>query len=359
MRRNIPALTSLRFLAALWVFIFHLRIWHGPIAFGPLDKLIHAGPVGMAFFFVLSGFILALASEGTNPLADFRGYAVRRFARIYPIYLFILVSGWVLNGFAADLGEKPLRSAAAHGIGDLTLTNAWFPQMFIGGHGRDGTWSLSAEVFFYALFPLILYHARGLSDRALTAGIRWALGLMFFFSMLGKYIQPDPTGAQFVIFYSIPIFRLPEFVAGVFAGVLAMRSTIIPPTGRQLGWWFFAIVAYFAVFAKSLPFVAHGLFAIPFLLGVFTYFARTSEGPAVRIFSHPILVFLGEASFALYLVQLVTIPWFKANAMGLGQRPAMTLCVVVTLVVACLVHLLVERPMRPLVARWLTAKSAP
>mgnify|MGYP007042150948 CR=1 FL=1 len=180
--------------------------------------------------------------------------------------------------------------------------------------------------------------------------------MMFFFSMPGKYIQPDPTGAQFVIFYSIPIFRLPEFVAGVFAGVLAMRSTIIPPTGRQLGWWFFAIVAYFAVFAKSLPFVAHGLFAIPFLLGVFTYFARTSEGPAVRIFSHPILVFLGEASFALYLVQLVTIPWFKANAMGLGQRPAMALCVVVTLVVACLVHLLVERPMRPLVARWLSAK---
>lgn len=359
MRKQVPALTSLRFLAALWVFIFHLRIWHGPIAFGPLDKLIHSGPVGMAFFFVLSGFILALASEGTNPLADFRGYAVRRFSRIYPIYLFAIISSWLLNGFAGDLGERPLRSAAAHGIADVTLTNAWFPQMFIGGHGRDGTWSLSVEVFFYALFPLILYHARGLSDRALTIGIRWALGLMFFFAMLGKYIQPDPTGAQFVIFYSIPIFRLPEFAAGVFAGVLAMRETTVAPTGRQLGWWSVAIVAYFAIFAKSLPFVAHGLFAIPYLLGVFTYFARTSEGPAVRIFSHPAFVFLGEASFALYLVQTITLPWFKANAMGMGLRPAMALCFVVTLVLACLVHLLVERPMRPLVARWLTAKSAP
>ena len=102
MRKHIPALTSLRFLAALWVFVFHLRIWHGPIAFGPLDKLIHAGPVGMAFFFVLSGFILALASEGKNPLADFRGYAVRRFARIYPIYLFIIVSCWVLKSLCAQ-----------------------------------------------------------------------------------------------------------------------------------------------------------------------------------------------------------------------------------------------------------------
>ena len=357
MRKHVPALTSLRFLAALWVFIFHLRIWHGPIAFGPLDKLIHAGPVGMAFFFVLSGFILALASEGTNPLADFRSYAVRRFSRIYPVYVFVMAACWLLNGFAGDLGEKPLRSAAAHGIADLTLTNAWFPQMFIGGHGRDGTWSLSVEVFFYALFPLILYHARGLSDRALTLGVRWALGLMFFISMLGKYIQPDPTGAQFVIFYSIPIFRLPEFVVGVFAGVLATRATTVTPTGRQLGWWFLAVVAYFAIFAKSLPYVAHGLFAIPFLLGAFTYFARASEGVAVRIFGHPALVFLGEASFALYLVQAITLPWFKANAMGLGLRPALAACFIVTLVLACLVHVLVERPMRPLVMRWLSPKN--
>ncbi len=358
MRKQVPALTSLRFLAALWVFIFHLRIWHGPIAFGPLDKIIHAGPVGMAFFFVLSGFILALAAEGTDPLADFRGYAVRRFARIYPVYLFIIVAGWLLNGFAGDLGEKPLRSAAAHAVADVTLTNAWFPQLFSGGHGRDGTWSLSAEVFFYALFPLILHHARGLSERALTLGIRWALGLLFFFSILGKYIQPDSV-AGFIVFYSIPIFRLPEFVAGVFAGVLAMRAATTPPSSRQLGWGFLAIVAYFAIFAKSLPFVAHGLFAIPFLLLAFTYFARTSEGPVVRAFAHPALVFLGEASFALYLVQLVTIPWFKEHAagLGLGMCPALAVCFAVTLVIACLVHLLVERPMRPIVTRWLSPKS--
>ena len=90
MRKHIPALTSLRFLAALWVFVFHLQLWHGDFGISPIDKFIHAGPVGMAFFFVLSGFILAQAAAGTDPLTDFRGYAVRRFARIYPIYLFIL-----------------------------------------------------------------------------------------------------------------------------------------------------------------------------------------------------------------------------------------------------------------------------
>jgi peptidoglycan/LPS O-acetylase OafA/YrhL len=117
------------------------------------------------------------------------------------------------------------------------------------------------------------------------------------------------------------------------------------------------MVLFMAVFAKAFPWVALGLFAIPFLLRIFTYFTRTTEGPAVRIFGHPAFVFLGEASFALYLVQLVTIPWFKANAMGLGLRPAIVLCFVVTLVLACLVHLLIERPMRPLVTRWLAPKT--
>ena len=358
MRRNIPALTSLRFLAALWVFVFHLHLWHGDFGISPIDKFIHAGPVGMAFFFVLSGFILAQAAVGTDPLTDYRGYAVRRFARIYPIYLFILVTSWALNGFAGPLGDKPLRSAAAHGLADLTLTNAWFPQMFMGGHARDGTWSLSVEVFFYALFPLILFHANRFTDRALTLGIRWAIGLLFFFSVMGKYIQPMDHFTQTVIFYSMPIFRLPEFVAGVFAGVLASRVTTVAPTGGRLAWYFIGLVFFMAIFAKTFPWVALGMFAIPFLLGIFTYFTRATEGPAVRFFGHPVFVFLGEASFALYLVQLVTIPWFKANAMGLGLRPAVALCFVVTLVLACLVHLLIERPLRPVVARWLAPKSA-
>jgi peptidoglycan/LPS O-acetylase OafA/YrhL len=358
MRRHIPALTSLRFLAALWVFCFHLSLWHGDIGFSPIDKFLHSGAVGMAFFFLLSGFILAHAAAGADPLTDYRGYAVRRFARIYPIYLFILVTSWLLNGFAGPLGDKPLRSGLFHGLADLTLTNAWFPQMFMGGHARDGTWSLSVEVFFYALFPLILFHANRLTDRALTLGIRWAIGLLFFFSVMGKYVQPMDHFTQTVIFYSMPIFRLPEFIAGVFAGVLALRETTVAPSGRKVAWAVFGLVIFLAIFAKTFPWVAQGLFALPCLILVFTYFTKVSDGVAVRFFSNRAFVFLGEASFALYLVQLVTIPWFKANAMGLGLRPAIAVCFVVTLLLACLVHLLVERPMRPLVTRWLSPKSA-
>lgn len=356
MRKHIPALTSLRFLAALWVFCFHLHMWHGDIGVSPIDKFLLSGAVGMAFFFVLSGFILAHAAVGTDPLTDYRGYAVRRFARIYPIYLFILVTSWFLNGFAGPLGDKPARSAAAHGLADLSLTNAWFPQMFMGGHGRDGTWSLSVEVFFYALFPLILFHANRLTDDGLRKGVRWAIVCTVFFSLMGKYIQPMDRMTQFVVSYSIPIYRLPEFVAGVFAGVLVLRGNSTPPSGRTVAWATIGMLLFFATFAKTFPWVAMGVVAIPCLLLVFNYFCHATDGWAVRFLSLRSMVFLGEASFALYLVQVMTIPWFKANAMGLGLRPAIALCFVVTLVLACLFHLLIERPMRPLVTRWLSPR---
>ena len=357
MRRNIPPLTSLRFLAALWVFGFHLYRWHGAEAPAFFDRLLNAGTVGMAFFFVLSGFILARASEGADPLGGYRAYAARRVARIYPLYLTVMVLSWLLLGFAGDLGESPVRSAAMHGAADLTLTNAWFPQMFLNWHFRGGTWSLSVEAFFYALFPLIFFHARGMSDRALVQGVRWAVGLLVFFSVVGKYAQPVDQAMQFATFYAMPIFRLPEFVAGVFAGVLAGRESYQVPSGRKAALAAFGGIAFLLLFAKAVPKVALGLAAVPCLIIVFSYFARSEEGPVVRFFSHPVFVFLGEASFALYLVQLITVPLLTEHAAQMDRNVAVALCVVVTVVAACLLHVLVERPVRPLVSRWLSPKS--
>lgn len=358
MRRNIQPLTSLRFLAAVWVFGFHLYRWKGEEAPAFLDRLLNAGSVGMAFFFTLSGFILARAYAEADPLGDFRAYAVRRLARVYPLYLFVMLVSWCTVGFAGDLGQAPLRSGIMHASADLTLTNAWFPQMFMGWHLRGGTWSLSVEAFFYALFPLIFFHARGMSDQALAHGIRWAVGLLVFFSVVGKYAQPIDQTIGFATFYAMPIFRLPEFVAGVFAGVLVGRDSFVAPSGRKAALAALVGFALVLLLAKAVPKVALGLVFVPCLLVVFAYFARREEGPAVRFFSHPVCVFLGEASYALYLVQLVTIPLFAEHAAQMDRGAAVAWCVAVTLAAACLLHLLVERPMRPLVTRWLTPKTA-
>lgn len=350
---HVAPLTSLRFFAALWVLLFHLRIHLGTPQPLVLERLLQAGPLAMTFFFVLSGFILVVASQGKEPWVDLSGYARRRFARIYPIYLAYLMLFWAIIGFAGDLGGKPVRAAAFLGLTDLTLTNAWFPQLFLGGFGRDGSWSLSAEVFFYALFPLILLHARQLSDRSLTSALRWSVIFSALGPILGKYLPPQGAIPE-TVYYSLPIFRLPEFMAGVFYAVWVLRDSTRLPSGRKVAIWIVGLVAFLCVAARFLPYAGNDIILMPALLVTFAYFLRQEKGWAARLLSLRPMVFLGEISFGIYLMQILTINIYRQPGRGAGWMGGAVGCLLLTIILAAVVHLLVEKPVR----RWLIAKTA-
>lgn len=348
----VAPLTSLRFFAALWVLLFHLRLHLGSPQPLVWERILLAGPLAMTFFFVLSGFILVVASQGKEPWADLSGYAWRRFARIYPIYLAYLILFWVVIGFAGDLGSKPVRAGALLGLTDLTLTNAWFPQAFLGGFGRDGSWSLSAEAFFYALFPLILLPARQMSDRGLTVALRWSVALAALGPLLGKYLPPQGAIPE-TVYYSLPIFRLPEFAAGVFYAVSVLRDPARLPSGRKALLWALGLLAYVCLIAQSLPYAGNDFVLVPALLVTFAYFLRPESGLAGRLLSARPMVFLGEISFGIYLMQVFTISLYKLPGHGAGWMGGMYGCLVMTIVLAAAAHLLVEKPAR----RWILAKQ--
>jgi peptidoglycan/LPS O-acetylase OafA/YrhL len=349
---QIAPLTSLRFFAALWVLLFHLRIHLGSPQPFVLERLLLAGPLAMTFFFALSGFILVVASQGKEPWLDFPGYAWRRFARIYPIYIAYLLLFWSTIGFAGDLGGSPLRGAVLLGLSDFTLTSAWFPQAFLGGFGRDGSWSLSAEVFFYGLFPLILLHARQLCDRKLMISLYWSVSLAALGPILGRYLPPQGAVPS-TVYYSLPIFRLPEFTAGVFYAIWVLRDPARLPSGRKVALWLIGLAAFLCVAARALPYAGNDIILLPALLLLFSYFLREQKGWAAQLLSTRLMVFLGEISFSLYLMQIVTISLYRKPGHGDGYLGGALGCFVLTILLAILVHLLVEKPMRI----WLLSKK--
>src|SRR5579864_3360156 len=93
-RPEIRALTSVRWLAALLVFVYH----HDGLAYGtraanPFVSFIQEGHIGVTIFFVLSGFLIT-----TRYMENFRArtqsiytYVTNRIARIYPLYYFLLI----------------------------------------------------------------------------------------------------------------------------------------------------------------------------------------------------------------------------------------------------------------------------
>ncbi len=108
-------------------------------------------------FFVLSGFAIRLSLRRGLPTdgQSARHYAARRAYRILPLYWFALLwtalIGWLTFGLA-DQSFSP--QALAGNLAFLqTSTHAaggWFPP-----YGLNGPlWSLSYEVFYYAILPL-------------------------------------------------------------------------------------------------------------------------------------------------------------------------------------------------------------
>jgi peptidoglycan/LPS O-acetylase OafA/YrhL len=350
--RNVAPLTSLRFFAALWVLLFHLRIHLGSPQPFVLERLLLAGPLAMTFFFVLSGFILVVASQDKEPWADLAGYAWRRFARIYPIYLTYLLLFWAVIGFSGNLGDRPLIATVALGFTDLTLTNAWFPQGFLGGFGRDGSWSLSVEVFFYALFPVLLLHARQLSDRGIMIALRWSVGFAALAPVLGRYLPTRGTVPE-AVYYSLPIFRLPEFAAGVFYAVWILRDPARLPSGKKVLCYLVGCAGFVCMVPRGLPYAGYDILLIPALLVLMAYFLRSENGWAARLLSTRPLVFFGEISFGLYLMQILTISLYKMPGHGDGWMGGLVGCLAMTLALAAAAHLLVEKPMRI----WLLSKK--
>src|SRR5258708_4971841 len=106
MHGELRPLTSLRFIAAFYVFLFHVDTHFGGLPVGWVGKaIIRHGAVGMALFFVLSGFVLAYTY--TSRPERLGTYTRRRMARIVPIYVLAALATlpWFYRFVPANAGR--------------------------------------------------------------------------------------------------------------------------------------------------------------------------------------------------------------------------------------------------------------
>ena len=167
--------------------------------------------LGVSFFFVLSGFVLAYSAPSRDSAGNFW---LRRIARIYPMHLATALAAIAL----APLWPVP--AAPAGGAG--TAANL----LLISSCGRTRTqilnpvsWSLTCEAFFYACFPLMLravQHVRSASWLYALLGAVIGATIVQPALATGWHVQRD------LRFY--PPARLSEFVAGLMLAVLVRRG---------------------------------------------------------------------------------------------------------------------------------------
>ena len=336
--QRLDSLTGLRFLAAFVVFGIHATEYvpAGNVR-GALDLVFSQGTAGVTFFFLLSGFVLAWSHRaGDTPRAFYR----RRFARIAPAYWVTFLAGVALLIPIRD--TTPL-ATVADSLPSAVGLQAWFPSpaVYYGGNGVG--WSLSVEMFFYLLFPLLIL---GLQRRRILI----ALVAVSVVAMLAVPLILQPSDINSVEYWAIKIFplqRLAEFVLGCALAVAMRRGWRFPvglPAATAL-----ALVAYLA--AAHVPGWAQLVLlpALPFLILIGAAAqADLADTPSI-VRSRPFVV-LGEWSYCFYLVHQMVIVVFITVAKTFDLETIGTIAVLlaalaVALVAAWALYVVVERPL--------------
>lgn len=346
---RLPSLTGMRFVAAAMVFFFHATFEHfasGGAQSVAEKSFIQGGWTGVGFFFILSGFILTWSTRTRDTTSAFYR---RRFFKVYPLHLLTMVAAAVLAVWVAGMPVDGWQ-AVVH----LFLLQSWSPDIMVRSGFNGVAWSLSCEVLFYALFPVLIRIVNRIRPERLwlAAGVVVALVLAVpFASALMPDQTPVPmvgfTSSDFWLVYMFPGTRLLDFVFGIILAKVVM-------TGRKLPLGFggslvLVAAAYVAAPYAPAPFNLTAVMLVPLGLLVASGAAHDSAGRGSWFASRP-MVWLGEISFAFYMLHQL-VQSYGHRVLGAGRSwdtvPAIGvvgLLMGVTVVLAWLVYALVERP---------------
>lgn len=268
----------------------------------------------MTLFFVLSGFILTYNYAGLTTRSEVLKFYASRFARIYPVMVLALTLGAFGVAYALmNRGSGALRDWYAledsnalnlwgSFVAQLTVFTGWLPVAGLNQPWNSPAWSISCEVFFYLLFPLLIVQMRKLKR------IRMVVLLLASFAAQCLVIfvaaKFAPSGERGYLVYQFPVTHLFEFMAGIVAGLFFLRGgNEWIRQGRRRGALLGAALMALAVLAFFRPVNPAFLLMSP-LFAVLILALAARPRRRVSFLAWGPLILLGEASFSLYMIHV-------------------------------------------------------
>lgn len=299
----IHSLTSLRFLAAAWVVFFHFKEYFPNTALQQ-SNLTGYGFLGVDFFFVLSGFVLAhvYLPKVRAQRFDYWNFLVRRIGRIYPLHvvtLFFTIGvslagialGWNYTLWNLGAWTELENGAIIRALfANLTLIHAWgaTPDLLF----NLPSWSISAEWFAYLLFPVFILLFAPLLNRPI---LLTALSVIALIALEAANIMA--TGKPLLqATWNLGVLRIvPTFALGI--ALYRLGET------HSAG----ARGALLALAGTLLALIAATLLAAPYvvivlcLAGIVFLAADVERHGGLAPLCRPFPVLLGEISYSVYL----------------------------------------------------------
>lgn len=312
----------LRGLAAMMVVIFHLK--------SQLERMSYSGwwPGGLSsgvdIFFVISGLIMVVTTTG-QPITP-TAFWWRRIVRIVPLY-------WLVTAFMTAvmfLAPQALQTATYdrwHVIASYLFIPAVHPKQGSIEPLVTPGWTLNYEMFFYLIFGLSLLLRQNLRSLATILTIIVLIGIGRVCGLSYK----TTSG-----FYTSDIMI--EFAFGMVLGEIALRGNAFRRMPRILGWLLVVggllLLSFPSQGLAELPrALSRGPWAFAVVLGTLTI---ESHG---RIRNVPLLHALGNASYSIYLTQIIVTSALSQawRHLGLKQDAYGLMLFSLTDIIACAV----------------------
>ena len=342
---HIKALTGLRFVAALLVFIHHASNLK---AMGVPNVRFSLGAVGVSFFYVLSGFIMCYVYGDRLEKKDVLKYLVTRVARIWPLHLCCLLIFLVMFESWDTLVNTPHETTKL--AVNALLLQSWTASEDWVISFNGPSWSLSTEMAFYFFFPLFIligkrrfpavYIALGVFTILAIGGLDWCNAN----KVLPTWVDVANLPQAF------PLLRLFEFATGIATAYLfsARKQTEEAPHSFVRDTLFevlsLSLVIGFLVLAQKAKLMqvliqlsgpaAGNYFRFSgtvFVFAVVIFVFAQSRGMFGRFFSLRPIFYLGEISFSFYLVHRMVIRWMVKKVWLADYFPHGTVLIVVFL----------------------------
>ncbi|CAI5447813.1 unnamed protein product [Caenorhabditis angaria] len=318
-------LQGIRGIAIISVLLFHFY-----------PKYFPNGYLGVDQFFVLSGFLMCMlltksSSKETSNTKFIANFYWRRLKRILPLYfLIILISLFFLH-------TKLFPETAV----ELNISSAWRALFFVSNEPKSAeqdyfemlslavdvfthTWSLSVEVQFYLIIPILFIFAKNFSTK------HQMFYLLFFgINSFIFYTMSTPT----IAFNSV-FSRIWQFMCGMIVYLLIMQKQ--KEEFSPIFWTTFIWMLAIQFWPTELPagFVRP---LLTFQTGILILISCT-ENP---ILSNPILTYIGDVSYSLYLIHWPIYACAKLSISG--NSYGLFICLLISFVLAMIVYESYER----------------
>ena len=302
----------LRGFAAINVVLFHIILTAS--TYNQHTNLLllidNFGSSGVDIFFVISGFIITYSqSINKKKISDF---LVLRFIRIIPVYWFLTsIFALLFFFFSSSFRERTINLEhvfySFFFVSNISLS---VPPVIIPG------WTLEYEMIFYFLFSISL----------LIKNLKLKFIYLFISISLTAYFLKE--------------FKMLEFLFGIICALIYLNCHISKKNSFII--LFISIILFFNT-------IVNKIFLYNYFIWGFSSFLLVLSLIYLPQIKSKIFIYLGNASYSIYLIQIFTIPTFyKLSSkflLKINSDIVALLCLFFSVIIGCLLHLFIERPL--------------